>query len=524
MTTPCSRLLPALLALALTQPAADAAERRATASEAAKLEAAGAAYFGRPARGEKPVLSVRPDGDHYRGTLDLGLAWTRALGITHPPAAAKESGLKFGGATFTLTPLADGRWKTVIGSLPSLRYTDANETYELLHDGVALEAITEPATGTLLSIGGRIERQTEVDERSDPKRSTHYRLKRDATGITFSGSTLPTFLPGVVDLDMPTDQATQSVSLNLSWGESPRMPPLSLNLTAGRTTGALRVHGLRLVAVLDALRRVAKSGANGGRAEKRGAEVPTTAEALIDALPLFDDAALTLTHSDASIVTGVATVLAKTFEFEFGGTGFVHRAALHLRVTAREMKIASILIPAWVVPLLPSEATVEARLSGFDFASLATYSLGHTGPAGSATAADDKRMRELYLPKGTIEIDYSGTRFAGDGWSLAMDARIDVGDTRMKGEVTLRARGLDGVVERVRTASPTDPRAATFAEGLERFIARAEKVGDEWIVRIPLDQPMKSSAGGAASSPAAPAASPTAPAVTTAPAAPPAKP
>lgn len=114
MTTSCSRLLPALLALALTQPAADAAERRATASEAAKLEAAGAAYFGRPARGEKPVLSVRPDGDHYRGTLDLGLAWTRLLGTASPPAAAKESGLKLGGATFTLTPLADGRWKTVI--------------------------------------------------------------------------------------------------------------------------------------------------------------------------------------------------------------------------------------------------------------------------------------------------------------------------------------------------------------------------------------------------------------------------
>lgn len=333
-------------------------------------------------------------------------------------------------------------------------------------------------------------------------------MTKENTGVTLVGSTRKTFLPGVVDVDIPTEQAAQSATVDLSWGEDQRMPPFSLHMTAGRGNGALRVRGLRLAALLDVARRFPKSGKTDGRPKKRGAEAPATVEALIDALPLFDDASVSVTHTDVSFVTGVATVLAKTFEIDVGGTGIVHRGSLHFRMTAREMKVASVLIPAWAVPLLPSEATLQARVSGFDFASVTTYALGHAAGKGSAAAADAKQRRELYLPNGKAEVDFTGTRFAGDGWSLAVEARLDIDDTGMKGNLAMRFRGLDGLVERVRAASASDPRATAMAQELEGLMARAGKVGDEWIVHDTVDQPKKSSASGSTPAKPAPAPSP----------------
>ena len=414
----------------------------ATPEGAAGIEAALRAYLGQT----PGVLSVVPEGDGYSVTLDPA-PWIAAA---RGKAAAEIAPLHF-----ALADNGDGTWAVTAGEPVSVRanvpgalsfdLAVASFTMDCTFDtalmacrnatstanGIALhQAMTEP-DGTVTDLSYRIARiaaeTMAVPAASGSGADTSMRYA--ATDVAETVRVTPAAGGGGMPLDLDIAIASYDV----------RTEALALQVAG--------LHTLLAWFVAHPSEAAANADPEGLKAAIRGA------------LPLWSALTGTGEAREISVTTPVGSGSAESVTFGIDMSGIAADGRFRESLAVKGLRLPAEIMPAWVPPLLPSEASIDVAVSGFDLAAPAALFLDAVKPGFQPDEAFDARMLAALLPEGKVTVTLAPQGVVTKSYTLDYEGAVDAGPGRMpEGRVTVGATGIDAALEAL-NAAPEDVRS-----------------------------------------------------------------
>jgi hypothetical protein len=442
---------PALIT-SLVAPAAQAAE--ATAAGAAALVATFETYLGRAEPGAPPVVTVTPKGESYALDLDLdALARPlRGLGVD----------LRAGHWRATLTPLADGTWRQQMDAIaPIAAALPAGQTVEARFDGVASDGIFDPKLAGFTTQATTVATMTTRSSKAAANGEPAIEMEEVRSGFRLEGTMRPSAAgPGIdADLRQSVGKATQTISLS---GAGGGVPDMTFSFAIDEMKGDVGFSGLRSLGLLGLWSHLVARHAPEDFTTGQGA----LKARIRDVLPLFDRFRQSVAARALSVETPFGFGGAREIGMSVDTSGLVRDGRFEVATHFDGVEVHSMLMPGWIGKLIPSEIALALRGSGHDLATPAAVFLDAADFAAATPLSPEKKaeIEALFLPRGTMELDFAGNRVRGAGWEVTLEGRLTVGTAGPVGALTVRATGLDAV-ERILS----DPKAG--AQGQEALTA-----------------------------------------------------
>ena len=478
LLAPRSILLAGVLA-ALPLPAL----AQATADEAARLQAIGETYFGKPAAGEPGVVTVTVEGDHYRAGLDMATL-VRRLMASAPADVASKFTFDWPAPSLALAPRGDGTWRFWDHRIPKLTLDADGQRTELVTEGIEFETITDPATGVTPSMKGRFARVTAtstIKKPDDPMAVTSESVSAD---VTVDGSARPAATPGAVDVVVHQTVGSLLYAIETSGGANDGIPDMRVALTGGRRDDVMGVRGLRYPALLDLWAHLVAHHEREDFTTGQGALKAKIAAAL----PIFEQATQKIAATDFALESpfGIAKAAKAALDFDLAGLTRDGRFTLSMGLSG--FQAYSLFMPKWSQKLVPSDMTLTGRVSGYDVATPLSHVLEHSDFAAEKPMKpeDEAKVAALFLPRGVVEIVVDGNRLTGPLYDLTVDGRMTAGPDGAKGAVTVKAKGLDKVADHLAKAE-RDEQSKALAGMVAVARQFAERKGDEHVWRFDFD-------------------------------------
>lgn len=440
MPQPTALRRTALAALFATLSSATAAHAfQATEAEAERFRAAFEAYVGKPTPGKPRLIDVRPAGEAYDLVLDFDafIAPFNALGGPK---------ITFGAMTSKLTPEPNGMWKQSFTTFPPFVVEDATSRTRASYEGLAAEGIFDPEKIYFPSTTLKATRLTALSEQRGGDDS-----KVAATAeVTYEGLDLVAKAspsPSGDALDGTVTQKIARVIETVKVAGGPGMPEVTISIGAYDYDSDVRITGMRHGAALELWRWFVANGVGTAVASD-----PAGFRQRLAALgTIFDEMSGTSRVRDIGLESPFAIGGAKTMSMSIASTGVTKEGRGGFSFDIGGLTVHSMFLPGWSAKLMPTDLALRVAGDGWNFADpfakwleLVDFAKPH-----ALTPDEQAKILAIMLPKGAATVDVTGTRIAGANWSVTADGRVDVGPAGAKGEIVVRAEGLEAVSQRL---------------------------------------------------------------------------
>lgn len=455
----------------------------ATPEEAARLQAIGETYFGKPAAGEAPLVAVVVEDDHYRASFDFTALVRRVLALM-PPEEAKKLAFDWPAPSLALAPRGDGTWRAYDYRIPKLVTEADGQRTELVTEGIDIETVTDPATGAMPSSTGRIARIIATSTFRKPGEKLTVTSRSESTDIALQGSARAGARDGGIDAAFHQTVGSMLYGLDLAGGMGDGIPDMHFTLNGGRQDTMVTLRGLRVAALLDLWAHLVAHHAPEDFTTGQGA----LKARLAAALPLFDAAEEKIAGTDFSFQSPFFVAKAAKAAIDLDLAGLTRDGRFGLAIAVAGFEGWSLFLPKWSQKLMPRDMAVAGRVTGYDLATpiaafLDTADFSAKDPLSDEQAA---RIVPLFLPRGTVEVVLDGNRVAAALYEVTLDGRLNAGPAGAKGAITVRARGVDAVADHL--AQPGGDEQSKALAGMIA-VARgfAERKGDDLVWRFDFD-------------------------------------
>lgn len=436
--------LPLLSIVALSYPALAQTVDNHGANE---LKASLSRYLGSTVF-DKGAIRIAPDGDAYRLEIDFNAIIRLFPGaeVTFDPYPQ----------VLSLKPRPDGTWDVAntlrtggwfSGKGPngpqSMQWTVTNGkmtgTYDpalaafsslTFSSGAGTMTMQAPDQDTQITIGSaNIEAQSARSARS---------------GVDFS-------------MTQDISNLAETVTVKQGGDEFP------VAIRASRVTSENSASRLQSKPLLDLL---AFAVANGDEAKIKAKQTELKA-LLLAALPLWNKLQGEQQWHDVSIVTPLGDLSASSMGFAVSMDGISQQSAISYRLRAADLKGPTHLLPAWAVPLLPSDIdiglggkdlNVEAPLSTF----IATFDLNKVPPVPDDVEELVKRQFLEKEPKLVVAHSSLGNK----DYRLEMEGEMTFVDEKPAFHAVIDMAGYDKIVDALKAGSASEPTAMQAFTGL----------------------------------------------------------
>lgn len=174
-------------------------------------------------------------------------------------------------------------------------------------------------------------------------------------------------------------------------------------------------------------------------------------------LPLFENMSSTGTIQNISVTTPVGPVGIASMGFDVGINGIVEDAMLHEGLTVEGLKLPPGLVPPWATDLVPNKLALDFSATDFDLASPAKILIDNADLSNPDPIKPELGLKLLsaLLPKGAVALSTSTSKVTAKLYDLSIEGAMTAGPVgKPLGEATIKAKGLDQVLDLLKSAPP----------------------------------------------------------------------
>ena len=463
-------------------PLATAQAAPATADEASRLTTLFQLYVGMPAAGQPSAVTVSPDGESYRVTLDLKQA-TKGLesfGFTMDPDLS----------TTVITPLPDGTWKVLITEAPPAVIHLRDQSIALKFASTHYDGIYAPRMFSFKSVDGQF---TGYDYSSTgPKvvQNSH----TDKLGVAFNG--MPAeggtvtgkaheVLAGVKAdvLVKPQSPPQPASSTGAPAVPVPAPPTTAFSYSAPSASLDLDMDKFHSKDLLDLwaflVAHPNRDSLTAAQDELRGI--------LRSTLPLASALKEDGTIDGLSITTPIGVFSAKTAASSIGLANLDGTAEATTRFAVGGLTVPPGQLPPWTAGLVPTEVSLAITADGLHLAEAASEAVNDFDLRSDKpfTPEQNTKIGHLVMP-GIATVTLLPSQLTSKLLDLKLDGAATFGDVP-EGHLTVVATGLDKAIASLQAAASDNP-AAAQALGplvLAKNLAKPRPDGTlSWLVEV----------------------------------------
>jgi len=448
----------------------------ATQAEADRIRSAIEDYIGHPAPGAPRIVDVRPKGEAYDLIIDV-TPWLALL------KAPNGLDIKLGPIQTKLEPLPDGTWRNSLDTFPSMSFQVGNDRSQAGYEGLFAEGIFDPATLGFSRTTMRAAKLTATSEHSKDEKGTGAIAEVSEEGLELEATATPSASGNGLDLVAKQKIAKVTETVRTTGAAESGVPDMTMTFSASDNGADMRIDGLRNKEILDLWKwLVANHGFEAAKSD------PAAFKQRLAALgPLFDRMAGTTLLQNLGVETPFGFGGAKTMKVTLDSTGLGRDGRFDFGFDLTELKLHTMLAPAWAVRLLPTDINLRSHAEGWNLAEVVSAWLGIVDFANPRPLTDEEtaRLLALALPKGAASVDLTGNHLKGALWDVTVDGKLDAGPAGAKGAITIRATGLDAVTAAL--SEPRDENAKQALAAVTVATALAVREGDAQVWRFAFD-------------------------------------
>ncbi|GHE02968.1 hypothetical protein U879_18820 [Defluviimonas sp. 20V17] len=455
---------PALVSSAYVAPAWAAA---ATQTQATRVETELARYFDNV----PGVVSVTPDGDHYKLRIDPG-----PLLAQLPP----EVKVSLPVLTYRLTDQGGGLWGLDLAEQPLDIAIDAKG---LTTQKISIASLS--STGTFDS-ALKLFRSSTLDAKGIVYSATSFDKGKQVSKVDYTIRSAQSQSHGAAGSEgavnfsnkMQLAGLTQTIIVPAGPVQDGTPPQTTtLQVTAKTMTQDTKAQGLRWSGMLALYHWFL--------AHRTQAELETSKTELAGlirtALPIFDHYGADAQLDDVSVETPVGTVGADKVRLALGANGAVADGKFGETVSIEGPHLPEGIVPPWAVPLVPQTLSLNFDASQFDPAAAAKILLNalEAGTTLKGPAAEEKLTHAL-LPNGRVTLGTRQSEVTGKNYALSLTGSAQVGPPPAKPDLdfTVKMTGFDAVLKALDAFPPPMKQRAIPMLMLARGFGKAEPNGD----------------------------------------------
>ena len=455
----------------------------ATADEAGRLTTLFERYVGVPAAGQPAAVTVSPEGESYRMTVDLkqALKGLESYGVTIDPSVS----------TVILTPLADGTWKVATAESPPIVAHFGEQSIAIKAATTAFDSLYDPR----MSAFKTIEAQYTGYDYSSTKPGLVQNSHSDRIGVTVSGmpadggtvsGTAHEVVTGIrVDvLSKPPSPPPPSATEG-SAASAPTPVPATTAVSYAAPTATLdlsadKLHSKNLLDIWAFL--VAHPSRNDLAAvqdEFRGI--------LRAALPLASALRESASAEGLSITTpiGPFTVKTSSGSIDVANLDGIAKATTTLAIGGLTVPPGQ--LPPWTDGLVPTDLSLTVGADGLHAGEAAAEAVNDFDLKSDRPFTPDQstRIGHLAMP-GVATVTLLPSRLTSKLLDLRLDGAATFGDAP-DGHLSIRTTGLDKAIATLQAASASDPSAgqALGPLVLAKNLAKPQPDGSlSWLVEL----------------------------------------
>lgn len=412
------------------------------------------------------VVTVEVDGDSYTLTLD-------AAPFT---ALAAESGgtAAISPLIMSLTDNGDGTWDvTQDQALSMTMSTPGQVDMTVAVDNLTSDGVFDEALMSFTSSSSEMTNLKMVQKIIDPS-AGEMTITIDVASASYETTGVVGVAGGVDStVTMQMTGFTEAFVLPPSEG-APGMP---VSVTAESITQTGKVDGLRPDAFYQAIAWfVANPGAEAMMAQKAGMK------AILQAgLPLFGAMTTNSTATNIAITTPMGGVGMAEMGIDLNMNGVVAEGKVQQAIAIKGLTLPVDMMPAWAVPILPEDMSIDLQVTGFDAAAAANVAMGLFDlPAGVAPdAAFDAAMLAALLPTGSVTIGLNPGSISGEGYALTYEGSMNAGPESdiPTGTAKITLTGIE-TLQAALDAAPDDIKGqAMMGVGMAQGMAKTDESG-----------------------------------------------
>jgi len=382
----------------------------ATDEGAARLTEVFQTYLGKT----EGVVTVEVDGDSYTLTLDAA-----------PFAAMAASS----GGTASITPMVmtltdngDGTWDVMQDQALTMSFAvpgQVDVTAEV--ESFTSEGVFDEALMSFVSSTAEMTNLKMVQKITDPT-TGEMTVNVAVASATYETTGVAGAAGGV---DNTVTMALTGLSQDFMTPASDGMPAMPVTMTAESMTQTGKIDGLRPDAFYQMMAWfVANPTEEAMLAQRAGMK-----SILQAGLPLFGAMTTTSMGKNVAITTPMGGVSMAELGIDLDLNGLVADGKFREAISVKGLTLPTEMMPAWAVPILPKDVSLDFQVTDFDAAAAANVAMGlfDLAPGTEPDAAFEAAMLAALLPKGAVTIGLNPSVISGDGYALTYEGSMVAG-------------------------------------------------------------------------------------------------
>ena len=174
-------------------------------------------------------------------------------------------------------------------------------------------------------------------------------------------------------------------------------------------------------------------------------------------LPLFENMSSKGTFQNISVTTPVGPAGVASMGFDIGINGIVADGMLHEGLTVEGLRLPPGLVPPWATDLVPNKLALDFKIADFDLAAPAKILIDNMDLSNTDPIKPELQLKLLaaLLPKGAVALSMGPSKIVGKILDVGFEGAMTVGPVgKPLGEATVKAKGLDQVLDVLKAAPP----------------------------------------------------------------------
>jgi hypothetical protein len=198
-------------------------------------------------------------------------------------------------------------------------------------------------------------------------------------------------------------------------------------------------------------------------------------------LPLFGAMTTTSTAKNIAISTPMGGVGMAEVGIDLNMHGVVAEGKVRQAISVKGLTLPVEMMPAWALPILPKDVSIDLQVTGFDAAAAANVAMGLFDlPDGmEPDAAFDAALLAALLPSGEVTIGLNPGAISGEGYALSYEGAMNAGpETEIPtGTAKITLTGIEAL-QAALDAAPDDIKGqAMMGVGMAQRMAKTDANG-----------------------------------------------
>ena len=174
-------------------------------------------------------------------------------------------------------------------------------------------------------------------------------------------------------------------------------------------------------------------------------------------LPLFENISSKGTLQNIAVATPVGPAGVASVSFDVDINGIVVDGMLHEGFTVEGLVLPPGLVPPWATDLVPNKLALDFKIADFDLAAPAKILIDNMDLSNKDPIKPELQLKLLaaLLPKGAVTLSMGPSKIVGKILDVGFEGAMTAGPVgKPLGEATVKAKGLDQVLDVLKAAPP----------------------------------------------------------------------